>query len=80
MVEQMATRLDQKIEQLGRIVDRCMHLCDATWNGVRCTLPASHQPAERHRFPVEFLQALQVLGGVEIFSTDYESGQVKAGR
>jgi hypothetical protein len=66
----MATRLDQKIEQLGKIVDRCMDLCDATWNGVRCTLPASHQPAERHLFPVEFLQALQLLGGVESFGAD----------
>jgi hypothetical protein len=70
MVEPMATRLDQKIEQLGRIVDKCMHLCDATWNGVRCTLPASHQPAERHRFPVDFLQALHVLGGGENFGAD----------
>jgi len=66
----MATRLDEKIEQLGRIVDRCMHLCDATWNGVRWTLPASHQPAERHRFPVEFLQAPQLLAGVENFGAD----------
>jgi hypothetical protein len=70
MVEQMATRLDQKIEQLGRIVDQCMHLCDATWNGVRCTLPASHQPGERHRFPVKFLQALQMLAGGENFGID----------
>lgn len=59
----MATRLDQKIEQLGKIVDRCMDLCDASWNGVRCTLPANHLPAERHRFPVHFLQALELLAG-----------------
>ncbi len=69
----MATRLDQKIEQLGRIVDKCMHLCDATWNGVRCSLPASHNPAERHRFPVEFLEALQLLAGVENFGTDIKT-------
>jgi hypothetical protein len=33
-------------------------------------LPASHQPAERHRFPVEFLQALQLLAGVETFGSE----------
>ena len=59
----MKTRLDQEIEKLGSIVEKCLDLCNATWNGVRCTLPANHEPKERHKFPVEFRQALTLLGG-----------------
>jgi hypothetical protein len=59
----MKTRLDREIEHLGNIVDRCLNLCRAEWNGVRCKLPADHEPAERHKFPVEFRQALALLGG-----------------
>lgn len=58
----MATRLDKEIEQIGNIVDRCMGLCQAEWNGVRCILPANHEPAGRHKYPVEFRHALQLLG------------------
>lgn len=71
----MATRLDQQIEQLGRIVEKCLDLCDATWNGVRCTLPVNHQPAERHRFPVEFLQAVQLLAGGGSFGDEVQPGK-----
>jgi len=55
------TRLDREIEQLGNIVEKSLNLCDAEWNGVRCTLPANHEPAQRHRFPVEFQEALALL-------------------
>jgi|HubBroStandDraft_3_1064219.scaffolds.fasta_scaffold2938538_1 hypothetical protein len=59
----MKTRLDREIEQLENIVERCLDLCHAEWNGVRCTLPANHEPAESHKFPVQFRQALALLGG-----------------
>jgi len=39
-----------------------MNLCNAEWNGVRCTLPAMHEPDEGHKFPVEFWQAVALLG------------------
>ena len=58
----MKTQMDREIEQLGKIVDRCMNLCNAEWNGVRCTLPAMHEPDEGHKFPVEFWQAVALLG------------------
>ena len=57
----MKTRLDREIEQLGKIVDRCMGLCTAEWDGVRCALPANHEPAEGHKFPIEFRQAISLI-------------------
>lgn len=51
----MATRLDQEIEQLENIVEKCLDLCKAMWNGIRCTLPANHERTEPHKFPVKFL-------------------------
>lgn len=61
----MATRLDKEIEQLEKIVERCMNLCSATWDGIRCSLPANHEPTNSHRFPIEFLltPSLQGIGG-----------------
>jgi len=72
----MKTRMDREIEHLGNIVERCMNLCRAEWNGVRCTLPANHQPADGHKFPVEFWQALALLGDnrtVKNISLDYRN-------
>lgn len=57
----MKTQMDREIEHLGNLVDRCMNLCIAEWNGVRCTLPANHEPADGHKFPIEFWQALALL-------------------
>jgi hypothetical protein len=51
----MATFLDQQIEQLENIVERCLNLCKVTWNGVRCTLPANHEETEPHRFQTQYL-------------------------
>src|SRR5262249_32958606 len=34
------------------IVEKRLDLCQETWHGIRCTLPANHEPAEPHRFPV----------------------------
>ena len=48
----MATRLEQDIEELAQIVERCLGLCDATRNGIRCSLPANHGPAQPCRFLV----------------------------
>jgi hypothetical protein len=50
----MATRLDRQIEELGNIVEKRLNLCKATWNGLRCTLPANHETVEPHRFPIAF--------------------------
>jgi hypothetical protein len=50
----MATRLDQQIEQLENIVEARLNLCQATWYGIRCTLPRNHTPTDPHRFPIEF--------------------------
>lgn len=52
----MTTWLDRQIEQLESCVERCLNLCNATWNGMRCTLPADHS-TKQHRFPAEFLSA-----------------------
>ena len=61
----MAMRLDQEIEQLEKIVERCLNLCNATWDGIRCTLPANHEPTHSHKFPIESLltPSLQGIGG-----------------
>ena len=59
----MKTQMDREIEHLAEIVDRCMNLCDAQWNGVRCTLPANHNATDGHKFPVEFWQAIALLDG-----------------
>jgi hypothetical protein len=48
----MATWLDRQIEQLKSRVERCMNLCNATWNGMPCTLPANHS-VQPHKFRVE---------------------------
>jgi hypothetical protein len=61
----VATRLDQEIEQLGKIVEKCLNRCNATWDGIRCTLAANHEPTDCHQFPIEFLltSSLRGLGG-----------------
>ena len=57
----MKTRMDREIEHLGNIVERCLNLCNAEWNDVRCTLPANHEPAGGHKFPIEFWHTLSLL-------------------
>jgi hypothetical protein len=47
----MATRLDQRIEQLEIIVEKCLDLCNVTCNGLRCTLPAQHEPTKLRKIP-----------------------------
>ena len=42
--------IDQQIEQLEAVVEKRLDLCQETWQGFRCTLPANHGPAEEHRF------------------------------
>ena len=61
----MASRLDQEIEQLEKIVENCLNRCNAMWDGSRCTLVANHEPTSSHKFPIEFLltPSLQGLGG-----------------
>jgi hypothetical protein len=49
----MMTWLDRQIEQLEFCVERCMSLCNATWNGMQCMLPANHS-VQPHRFRGEF--------------------------
>jgi hypothetical protein len=58
----MITRLDQQIEQLEDMVEKCLILCNATWNGVRCTLPANHERTKPYKFPIEFLQTPNAQG------------------
>jgi hypothetical protein len=61
----VATRLDQEIEQLEKIVEKCLNRCNAMWDGIRCTLTANHEPTNSHKFPIEFLltPSLRGLGG-----------------
>jgi uncharacterized damage-inducible protein DinB len=59
----MATHWDQEIEQLEHIVEKCLDLCHATWNGTRCTLPANHESTQPHKFPIEFRRAPDVPTG-----------------
>lgn len=47
----MKTHLDLEIERLASIVEKCLGLCNATWNNMRCTRPANHEPADSHKFP-----------------------------
>ena len=55
--------LDQQIEQLQSIVEALLDLCKVTQNGMRCTLPANHGPAEPHQFPGErFYQSFDFPG------------------
>jgi hypothetical protein len=49
-ITHVATSLDQKIAELEKIVEQRLELCRATWNGLRCTLPADHLPEEPHTF------------------------------
>jgi hypothetical protein len=49
------TPLDLQIEELQHMVETRLALCPVSSQGVRCTLPAYHQPAEEHRFEVHFL-------------------------
>jgi hypothetical protein len=51
----MRTPLDLQIEELQHMVETRLALCPVSSHGVRCTLPAHHQPAEEHRFEVHFL-------------------------
>ena len=62
MIKQMATRLDQQIEQLERIVEECLNLCKMTRNGLRCTLPAMHEPTKPHKFRWEFSSDAKSMG------------------
>jgi hypothetical protein len=48
----MATRLDQQIEQLEIIVEKCLDLRKVTCDGPLCTL--HHEPTKPHKFPTEF--------------------------
>jgi hypothetical protein len=50
----MTTRLDDQIEQLQRLVEMRLALCQVARNGVRCTLPENHHPAQEHRFTISF--------------------------
>ena len=47
----MATRLDQEIEQLEKLVERYLDYCAVTSNGMRCVLPRNHQATVPHKFP-----------------------------
>jgi hypothetical protein len=47
----MATRLDEKIEQLESIVEKRLNLCKAIRHGRRCILSSGHEPAQAHNFP-----------------------------
>lgn len=58
----MKTQLDLEIERLASIVERCLGLCDATQNSMRCTRPANHEPADAHKFPVTLLGVADQLG------------------
>jgi len=60
---EMATRLDQQIEQLENMVERRLDLCKVTRNGHRCTLPANHPPAHPHQFPVDFSSVAKPAAG-----------------
>jgi hypothetical protein len=66
----MATRLDQQIEQLGIIVEKCLNLCRAMWQGIGCTLPANHASTDPHEFPAQFLQTQPGTGAAEPLQTD----------
>lgn len=46
----MSFRLDMVIEELEKIVEMHLNLCNVTWNGIRCILPANHDEGEPHRF------------------------------
>ena len=64
----MATRLDQQIEQLEDIVEKRLGLCKVTWNDVRCTLPANHEPTEPHHFPTDSSPDAKPAGGTQRLS------------
>jgi hypothetical protein len=49
----MTPRFEQKIEELESMVEKRLQLCAATWNGLRCRLPADHDQAEPHDFPMD---------------------------
>jgi hypothetical protein len=51
----MLTPLDLQIEELQHMVETRLALCPVSSQGVRCTLPAYHYPAEEHSFQVEVL-------------------------
>jgi hypothetical protein len=61
----MATRLDQQIELLEDIVERHLDLCEAAWNGIRCTLPRNHEQTAPHKFSIEFLN-MPARGGTHM--------------
>lgn len=48
----MSTRLDQQIEQLEKIVEARLNLCNVTWNETRCIRPANHDKDEPPKFDV----------------------------
>ena len=62
----MATWLDQQIEQLERIVERRLDLCNVPCSADRCILP-HHEMTEPHQFLIEFLE-VQVQQGVRVFA------------
>jgi hypothetical protein len=49
----MATRLDEQIERLEHMVEKCLNLCKASRHGIRCTLPANHEETTPHRFQIQ---------------------------
>jgi hypothetical protein len=48
----MATQLDEKIEQLQNIVEKCFEFYRVT---VGCSLLASERPSKPHESPIESL-------------------------
>jgi hypothetical protein len=56
----MATRLDQQIEQIWKIVEKCVNLSNMRWNGSACALPLDDEHTKPYRFPVEFLETQNV--------------------
>jgi len=63
----MATWLDQQIEQLENIVERHFDSCEAMCAVTRCVLTRSHENAEPHISLVEFLE-MQVRNDARIFA------------
>jgi hypothetical protein len=56
---------------LGIIVEKCLNLCKATWQGMGCTLPANHDPSAPHKFQAKFLPTQPCTGALEAMQTEY---------
>jgi hypothetical protein len=64
----MATRLDQQIEQLEIIVEKCLDLCNVTCNELRCTLPAQHEPTKLRKFRRDSPPTPSTQGEIGLFA------------